>query len=45
MNALRENPEVLYGAVVACVIVILLTPAVGGMAGSRRRRPAGEAGA
>ena len=32
MNALRENPEVLYGAVVACVIVILLTPAVGGMA-------------
>ena len=32
MNALRENPEVLYGAVVAFVIVILLTPAVGGMA-------------
>src|SRR4029450_8621660 len=32
MDALRENPEVLYGAVVAFVIVILLTPAVGGMA-------------
>ena len=32
MSALRENPEVLYGAVVAFVIVILLTPAVGGMA-------------
>src|SRR6266513_2510839 len=27
-----DNPEVLYGAVVAAVIVILLTPAVGGMA-------------
>jgi UDP-GlcNAc:undecaprenyl-phosphate GlcNAc-1-phosphate transferase len=32
MNALRDNPEVLYGAVAAFVIVILLTPAVGGMA-------------
>jgi UDP-GlcNAc:undecaprenyl-phosphate/decaprenyl-phosphate GlcNAc-1-phosphate transferase len=32
VNALRENPEVLYGAVVAFVVVILLTPAVGGMA-------------
>ena len=29
---LLDNPEVLYGAVVAFVIVILLTPAVGGMA-------------
>src|SRR5918997_2585647 len=29
---LRDNPEVLYGAAVALVIVILLTPAVGGMA-------------
>ena len=32
MDALRANPEVLYGAVAALVIVILLTPAVGGMA-------------
>ena len=32
MNALRDNPEVIYGAVAAFVIVILLTPAVGGMA-------------
>src|SRR5918994_1012036 len=32
MTALRENPEVIYGAVAAFVIVILLTPAVGGMA-------------
>jgi UDP-GlcNAc:undecaprenyl-phosphate GlcNAc-1-phosphate transferase len=32
MDALRETPEVLYGAIAACVIVILLTPAVGGMA-------------
>ena len=30
--ALRAHPEVLYGAVIALVIVILLTPAVGGMA-------------
>ncbi len=29
---LRANPEVLYGLVVALVVVILLTPAVGGMA-------------
>jgi UDP-GlcNAc:undecaprenyl-phosphate GlcNAc-1-phosphate transferase len=29
---LRDNPEVLYGAVIALVIVVLLTPAVGGMA-------------
>jgi UDP-GlcNAc:undecaprenyl-phosphate/decaprenyl-phosphate GlcNAc-1-phosphate transferase len=32
MDALRDHPEVLYGAVAAFVIVILLTPAVGGMA-------------
>jgi UDP-GlcNAc:undecaprenyl-phosphate GlcNAc-1-phosphate transferase len=32
MAALRDNPEVLYGAAVALLIVILLTPAVGGMA-------------
>src|SRR5215213_2849046 len=32
MNALRDNPEVLYGSIAAFVIVILLTPAVGGMA-------------
>lgn len=29
---LRANPEVLYGAGIAFVIVVLLTPAVGGMA-------------
>ena len=29
---LRDNPEVLYGFAVAVLIVILLTPAVGGMA-------------
>ena len=29
---LLDNPEVLYGAAIALVIVILLTPAVGGMA-------------
>jgi UDP-GlcNAc:undecaprenyl-phosphate/decaprenyl-phosphate GlcNAc-1-phosphate transferase len=29
---LRDNPEVLYGFAVALLIVILLTPAVGGMA-------------
>jgi UDP-GlcNAc:undecaprenyl-phosphate/decaprenyl-phosphate GlcNAc-1-phosphate transferase len=29
---LADNPEVLYGAALALVIVILLTPAVGGMA-------------
>jgi UDP-GlcNAc:undecaprenyl-phosphate/decaprenyl-phosphate GlcNAc-1-phosphate transferase len=32
MDALRDHPEVLYGAITAFVIVILLTPAVGGMA-------------
>ena len=32
MDSLREHPEVLYGAAVALLIVILLTPAVGGMA-------------
>ena len=29
---LVDNPQVIYGAVIALVIVILLTPAVGGMA-------------
>ena len=29
---LRSNPEVLWGALIAFVIVVLLTPAVGGMA-------------
>jgi UDP-GlcNAc:undecaprenyl-phosphate GlcNAc-1-phosphate transferase len=32
MSELRDNPEVLYGAAIALLIVILLTPAVGGMA-------------
>src|SRR6187455_2189225 len=32
MNQLRANPEVIYGAVIALGIVVLLTPAVGGMA-------------
>ena len=32
MDALRDHPEVLYGAALALLIVILLTPAVGGMA-------------
>ncbi|MSO96291.1 MAG: undecaprenyl/decaprenyl-phosphate alpha-N-acetylglucosaminyl 1-phosphate transferase [Thermoleophilia bacterium] len=32
MNELRANPEVLYGAAIALLIVVLLTPAVGGMA-------------
>ena len=31
-DELRATPEVLYGAVIAFVIVVLLTPAVGGMA-------------
>ena len=31
-DELRATPEVLYGAIVAFVIVVLLTPAVGGMA-------------
>ena len=32
LDELRATPEVLYGAVIAFVIVVLLTPAVGGMA-------------
>jgi UDP-GlcNAc:undecaprenyl-phosphate GlcNAc-1-phosphate transferase len=32
MDALRDHPEVIYGAGLALLIVILLTPAVGGMA-------------
>ncbi len=32
MSQLRDNPEVLYGAALALLIVVLLTPAVGGMA-------------
>jgi len=32
LHELRENPEVLYGAAVAFLVVVLLTPAVGGMA-------------
>jgi UDP-GlcNAc:undecaprenyl-phosphate/decaprenyl-phosphate GlcNAc-1-phosphate transferase len=32
MDALRDHPEVLYGFAIALLIVILLTPAVGGMA-------------
>ena len=32
MDALRDHPEVLYGAGLALLIVVLLTPAVGGMA-------------
>jgi UDP-GlcNAc:undecaprenyl-phosphate GlcNAc-1-phosphate transferase len=31
-NELRAHPEVLYGAAIAFAIVVLLTPAVGGMA-------------
>ena len=31
-DELRATPEVLYGAGLAFVIVVLLTPAVGGMA-------------
>src|SRR5499426_1908665 len=31
-DELRATPEVLYGAIIAFVIVVLLTPAVGGMA-------------
>src|ERR671911_71068 len=31
-DELRTTPEVLYGAIIALVIVVLLTPAVGGMA-------------
>src|SRR5437588_3341805 len=32
LNTLSDHLEVIYGAVVALVIVVLLTPAVGGMA-------------
>jgi UDP-GlcNAc:undecaprenyl-phosphate GlcNAc-1-phosphate transferase len=32
LERLTDNPEVLYGAVIALAIVVLLTPAVGGMA-------------
>jgi UDP-GlcNAc:undecaprenyl-phosphate/decaprenyl-phosphate GlcNAc-1-phosphate transferase len=32
LDQLRDTPEVLYGAVIALVVVVLLTPAVGGMA-------------
>jgi UDP-GlcNAc:undecaprenyl-phosphate GlcNAc-1-phosphate transferase len=32
LEKLADNPEVLYGAAAALVIVVLLTPAVGGMA-------------
>ena len=32
LDELRDTPEVLYGAVIALVVVVLLTPAVGGMA-------------
>lgn len=31
-DELRTTPEVLYGAIIAFVVVVLLTPAVGGMA-------------
>jgi UDP-GlcNAc:undecaprenyl-phosphate GlcNAc-1-phosphate transferase len=31
-NELSDNPDVIWGAIVALVIVVLLTPAVGGMA-------------
>ncbi len=32
LDTLKEHPQVLYGAALALVVVILLTPAVGGMA-------------
>ena len=32
MDAIRADPQVLYGAAIALLIVVLLTPAVGGMA-------------
>jgi UDP-GlcNAc:undecaprenyl-phosphate GlcNAc-1-phosphate transferase len=32
VQALRDNPEVLYGGALALLIVLVLTPAVGGMA-------------
>ena len=44
MDALRDHPEVLYGFALALLIVILLTPAVGGMA-RLRGSPTSPAGA
>ena len=47
-ETLTDHPEVLYGAVLALVIVVLLTPAVGGMArllGVVDRREDGRRGA
>ena len=51
-DELRDNLEVVWGALVALVVVVLLTPAVGGMARllgvvdrPRRRRPTGRAAA
>jgi UDP-GlcNAc:undecaprenyl-phosphate/decaprenyl-phosphate GlcNAc-1-phosphate transferase len=32
LDELRDTPEVIYGALLALVVVVLLTPAVGGMA-------------
>jgi UDP-GlcNAc:undecaprenyl-phosphate GlcNAc-1-phosphate transferase len=32
LDELRDTPEVIYGAAIALVVVVLLTPAVGGMA-------------
>ena len=32
LDQLADNLDVVWGAVIACVIVVLLTPAVGGMA-------------
>jgi UDP-GlcNAc:undecaprenyl-phosphate GlcNAc-1-phosphate transferase len=32
LDELRDTPEVLYGAAIALLVVVLLTPAVGGMA-------------
>ena len=32
LDELRDSPEVLYGAAIALAVVVLLTPAVGGMA-------------
>ena len=43
MSELRANPEVIYGAAIAFLIVVLLTPAVGGMARLLGRRQAGRA--
>jgi UDP-GlcNAc:undecaprenyl-phosphate/decaprenyl-phosphate GlcNAc-1-phosphate transferase len=44
-DQLTSNPEILWGAILACVIVVLLTPAVGGMArllGVVNRAPEGQ---